>query len=473
MSQSTHAPTFDSDFAEIEIDPRDPTVRLIALSDAGTIEMLEQVDGAALATGHLGGTPTMIFATDPRVQGGALGVESCALIVRAYEYALQLQVPIVGVWHSGGARLREGTRSLDSVGRMFASMTMASGLIPQVSLILGPAAGGAAYGPALTDVVIMSPNARVMVTGPDVVRSVTGEDLDAEQLGGPALHGKTSGVAHVTAGSDLEAFTRTRQIVQLLARAPKPMPASYQATDPSALLPASARRAYDVHSVIDALLDRPGEELHRQWAPNIVTVLGRLHGETVGVIANNPIRLGGALTSPASDKAARFVRLCDAFGIPLVVIVDVPGYLPGLRQESDGIVRRGAKLLHAFAAASVPRVTVITRKAFGGAYIAMNSTSLGATRVIAWPGAEVGVMNPVAAIRILKRRQLAGLSGDELATEEARLAAEHELATGGLQGALDAGLIHAIVDPIDTREALAHAIRDAPAARGRHQNIPL
>lgn len=456
-----------------QLDDRDPIQRLVALCQRGSFSLREQVDGAVYGVGLLDGVSTVVFATDPQVQGGALGVDSCALIVRAYQFAIATDAPIVGVWQSGGARLKEGARSLHAVGYMFAAMTRASGTIPQVSLVLGPAAGGAAYGPALTDVVIMGPDARVLVTGPDVVRSVTGEDLTAEELGGPALHGRISGVAHVTARSNEEAADRTRAIVKLLNRGPSSLAVLHNQTDPASVLPETRRRAYDVHPLIDALLDGPGEELQREFAPNIVTMLGRLHGRTVGVVANNPIRLGGCLTSNASDKAARFVRLCDAFGIPLVVVVDVPGYLPGSRQERDGVVRRGAKLLHAFAAASVPRVTVITRKAFGGAYIAMNSTSLGATQVFAWPDAEVDVMNPVAAIRVLHRRQLAELEGDELDQVETELATSHNEATGGLARAVDDGLIDSILEPIHTRDAIAAAIRSANSGRGRHTNIPL
>lgn len=461
------------DARDVELDSRDPLVRLDAICDADTFVLSDQCDGAAAGVGRLDGSLAVVFATDARVQGGALGVEGCALIVRAYQLALDQDMPIVGIWQSGGARLKEGARSLDSVGRMFAAMTRVSGVIPQISLVLGPAAGGAAYGPALTDIVVMGPDARVMVTGPDVVRSVTGEDLDAVSLGGPDVHGRQSGVAHVTTESDDEAMARTRRIVGLMARAIQPVAVSDEIRDPSATLPEIARRAYDVHPVVDSILDEPGVELHKNWAPNVVTTLGRLHGRSVGVIANNPIRLGGCLNAPASDKAARFVRMCDAFGIPLVVIVDVPGYLPGGKQETEGIVRRGAKLLHAFSSARVPRVTVVTRKAYGGAYIAMNSKSLGATNVYAWPGAEVDVMNPTAAVRILNRRDLVGLEGDDLAAAEDRLAEAHAVTTGGLSTAINEGLIDAIIEPIHTRDAISAAITHAPADRGRLTNIPL
>jgi len=243
--------------------------------------------------------------------------------------------------------------------------------------------------------------------------------------------------------------------------------------DLAGLLPESVKRAYDVHPLVDRLLDAPGVELHPRWAPNVVTTLGRFGGRTVGVVANNPLRLGGCLDAASAEKAARFVRMCDAFGVPLVVLVDVPGYLPGVGQEWDGVVRRGAKLLHAFAEATVPRVTLITRKAYGGAYIAMNSRALGATRVLAWPTAEVAVMGAVAAVRILHRRRLAEVPEEQRAAMELELAAEHEQLAGGLARARDLGVVDEVVPPERTRSALARAIAEAPPARGRHGNIPL
>ncbi len=321
--------------------------------------------------------------------------------------------------------------SLHAVGEVFAIMTRASGKVPQISVVLGPAAGGAAYGPALTDVVILGPEGRVFVTGPDVVRSVTGEDVDALRLGGPEPHGRRSGVVHVVAPTQDDAYGEARRLAALLGDQRELGPV--EDTDLSAFLPESAKRAYDVHPIVEHLLDEgTALELHAKWAPNVTTTLGRLGGRTVGVIANNPLRLGGCLDSSSAEKAARFVRMCDAFGVPLVVVVDVPGYLPGVGQEWDGVVRRGAKLLHAFAEATVPRVTLVTRKAYGGAYIAMNSRSLGATRVFAWPGAEVAVMGAVAAVRILHRRRLAEVPADVRGEVEQELAVEHEKLAGGL-----------------------------------------
>jgi acetyl-CoA/propionyl-CoA carboxylase carboxyl transferase subunit len=458
------------------VDPRDPRLRLSQLFDTGSIELITPEDdsGMLAAVGTIDGAPSVAFVSDARLQGGAMGIEGCQVVVTAYERALTDGVPVIGLWHSGGARLREGVASLHAVGQVFAIMTRASGKIPQISVVLGPAAGGAAYGPALTDVVILGPDGRVFVTGPDVVRSVTGEDVDALRLGGPEPHGRRSGVVHVVAESTAAAYEEARRLAALLGDQGKLNLSAVTEVNLAGYLPESAKRAYDVHGLVEHLLDDDSVlELHPKWAPNIVTSLGRLGGRTVGVIANNPLRLGGCLDSSSAEKAARFVRMCDAFGVPLVVVVDVPGYLPGVGQEWDGVVRRGAKLLHAFAEAEVPRVTLVTRKAYGGAYIAMNSRALGATRVFAWPTAEVAVMGAVAAVRILHRRRLAEVAEDMRGQVEQELAVEHEQVAGGLGRAMEIGVVDELVEPTRTRGAIAAAIVDAPQVRGQHGNIPL
>ncbi len=461
------------------IDPRNPRLRLEHFFDDGSLELLTERDDSGMLAGRgtVDGVACVAFASDATIQGGAMGVDGCRVILVAYERALADGVPVIGLWHSGGARLREGVVSLHAVGEVFAIMTRASGKVPQISVVIGPAAGGAAYGPALTDIVILGPDGRVFVTGPDVVRSVTGEAVDALRLGGPEPHGRRSGVVHVVTESTEAAFERAQALTVLLGRQGQIDP-GLPDRDLAASMPESFKRAYDVHPIVDELLDQPlgsreAVELHPKWAPNIVTALGRLGGRTVGVVANNPMRLGGCLDSSSAEKAARFVRMCDAFGVPLVVLVDVPGYLPGVGQEWDGVVRRGAKLLHAFAEATVPRVTLVTRKTYGGAYIAMNSRSLGATRVFAWPGAEVAVMGAVAAVRILHRRKLAEVADDARVQVESELAAEHERMAGGLDRAVQIGVVDEIVAPDATRSALARAIADAPARRGTHGNIPL
>ena len=458
-------------------DWRDPAVRLTAFLDPGSMRPLAPFDnsGVYIATGTVAGGRVVAYASDPQKMGGAMGSDGCRHIVDAIDTAVRERVPVFGLWHSGGARLAEGVEALDAVGQVFAAMVRASGRVPQISVVLGPAAGGAAYGPALTDIVVMGPGGRVFVTGPDVVRSVTGEDVDMERLGGPDTHGRRSGVVHVVAPSDSEALARGRELAELLARPGRVDPTGIGDVDLAGLLPDNPKRAYDVHPLITALLDEGTTlvELHAKWAPNVVTALGRLAGRTVGVIANNPLRLGGCLDSTSAEKAARFVRMCDAFGVPLVVLVDVPGYLPGVGQEWDGVVRRGAKLLHAFAEAVVPRVTLVTRKAFGGAYIAMNSRALGATAVYAWPEAEIAVMGASAAVGILHRRKLAAAPPGERELLHAQLTAEHEKVAGGVNRALEIGVVDRVIEPAGTRRVLAEALAAAPPGRGAHGNIPL
>ena len=459
------------------LDARDPVLRLSKLFDAGSLELLWPRDdsGVVAARGRIEGNAAVAFCTDATVMGGAMGSAGCRLIVDTIDLAVRERVPVVGVWHSGGARLAEGVEALHAVGLVFQAMIRASGRVPQLSVVLGPAAGGAAYGPALTDVVVMSTGGRVFVTGPDVVRSVTGENVDMESLGGPDTHGRRSGVVHVVTDTDDDALNAARAIAELLAR-----PGSFDLErvgpprDLRELLPDNPKRAYDVHPLVAGVLDEGTfVELHAKWAPNMVIGLGRLTGRTVGVLANNPLRLGGCLDSPSAEKAARFVRMCDAFGVPLVVLVDVPGYLPGVGQEWDGIVRRGAKLLHAFGESVVPRVTLVTRKSYGGAYIAMNSRALGATRVVAWPDAEVAVMGASAAVGILHRKKLAAAPPGEREALHAKLAEEHERIAGGVGRAMELGTVDELIEPANTRAVLATALANAPAGRGAHGNIPL
>ena len=430
------------------------------------------------AVGKVDGSPVVAFCSDATTMGGAMGDVGCRVVVDAYHRAMTDGVPIIGLWHSGGARLAEGVLSLHAVGRIFHAMTQASGKIPQISVVLGPAAGGAAYGPALTDVVILGPEGRIFVTGPDVVRSVTGEDVDMLRLGGPEPHGRRSGVVHILTDSEAEALERARTVAALLGAQGSLDVDAVEDRDLEELLPESRKRAYDVHPLIEAILDEgTAQEVHAKWAPNIATALGRFGGRTVGVVANNPLRLGGCLDSLSRGE-----------GVPVradVRRVRRPPHRRGRRprlparrgQEWDGVVRRGAKLLHAFGECVVPRVTLITRKTYGGAYIAMNARSLGATKVYAWPGAEVAVMGPVAAVRILHRRKLAEVTPDIRPQVEAELAAEHERIAGGVERAVEIGVVDAVVEPARTRSTIAHAIDDAVQSvgvrKGQHGNIPL
>ncbi|QQQ77786.1 acyl-CoA carboxylase subunit beta [Saccharothrix sp. 6-C] len=463
--------------ADGEPDPRDPEVRLAQLLDPGSVAPLRPRDGSGMfaVRGRINGAKVVAYCSDATRMGGALGSEGCRHIVEAIDVAVRERTPVIGVWHSGGARLPEGVESLDGMGQMFAAMIRASGRVPQISVVVGPAAGGGAYGPALTDVVIMAPAGKVFVTGPDVVRSVTGEQIDMDGLGGAEAHGRKSGVVHVVADDEPDAYERARRITGLFAQ-----PGVFDlhsvpdGDDLRALLPEQPQRAYDVKPLVRAILDDDSfEELQAKWAPNVVVGLGRLGGRTVGVIANNPIRKGGCLDSLSAEKAARFVRMCDAFGVPLLVLVDVPGYLPGVGQEWDGVVRRGAKLLHAFGEAVVPRVTLVTRKSYGGAYIAMNSRSLGATAVFAWPIAEVAVMGAKAAVGILHRKKLAAVPDEEREALHAQLVEEHERIAGGVERAVAIGVVDEVIEPTRTRRKLAQALAAAPAGRGAHGNIPL
>ena len=459
-----------------QLDPRDPESRIARLLDGGKFEFLiPRTDcGMVAVTGDIKGNKVVVFASDATIKSGALGVEGSKVIVTAYKAAMGAQVPIIGIWHSGGARLSDGVASLDAFGEVFQSMISASGRIPQLSLVLGPTAGGGAYGPALTDIVVLSPEGRIFVTGPDVVKSVTGEDTDMALLGGPEAHRKNSGLAHIIAADEDEAINDIRTLTDLFANQGF-MNADVKDIDLAAFVPQSKVRTYEVHPLVEAILDTDAEhiELLSMWAPNMTTVLGRLGGATVGVLASNPAHIAGALDAAAGEKAARFVRTCDAFGIPLIVIADVQGFLPGAGQEWEGAVRRGAKLLHAFGEAVVPRVTLITRRAYGGAYVAMNSKALGATRVFAWPQAEVSVMGAVAAVRVLHRRILADLPAEQRESMELELAAEHEKISGGVTRAVEIGAVDEIIEPAKTRSALAKVIAQAPHRRGAHGNIPL
>lgn len=447
--------------------------RLDALLDDGW-QLLESADGVLVGTGRIRGADVIAFATDPTVQGGALGVDSCRAIAAATDLAVQRNIAVIGIWHSGGARLREGVSGLHGVAGIFVAQTRASGKVLQVSVVLGPAAGGAAYGPALTDIVVMGPAGRLFVTGPDVVRRVTGEDVDMERLGGPETHSRTSGVAHLIAVTDDEALYAARRLATLVGAQGSVDTTAVAGPDPTDLVPTDHRKAYDVRPVVRAVLDAGSYiELQATWSTNAVTAVGRIGGRSVGVVANDPQRLAGCLDASTGDKTGRFVQWCDSMGLPLVFLVDVPGYLPGVGQEDEGVLRRGAKLLHAYAGASVPRVTVVTRKSFGGAFIAMGSKGLGADRVYAWPGAQVDVMGATAAVEVLHRRDLvAEREPRARAALVLRLAADHEATTGGLTRALECGAVDAVIEPRDTRRMILEALAKLPQRRGTRPNGP-
>lgn len=476
--------TADLNAVIAERDWRDPMLRLEQLFDERICQPLTAADHPEVQTaaGRIEGARVIAYCTDATKMGGALSTAGADRIIEAIELAVRDRCPVIGIWHSGGAKLADGVESMDAVGRMFAAMTHASGRVPQISVVVGPAAGAAAYGPALTDMIIMAPAGRVFITGPDVVRSVTGEQIDMEGLGGPDPHSRLSGVAHVVAESEEDAYVRARRLATFFTRPTLgSLDCPQDGPDPGALLPESARRAYDVRPLVWAIMDPriagdPGsgfDELQPRWAPNMVVGLGRLGGRSIGVVASNPIRMGGCLDSLSAEKAARFVRMCDSQGIALLVLVDVPGYLPGVKQEWNGVVRRGAKLLHAFAEARVPRVTLVTRKSYGGAYIAMNSRALGATAVFAWPDAEIAVMGAEAAVGILHRKRLAAAADHERDALKTSLIAEQTRIAGGVRRAMTMGVLDEVIPPGQTRRRLIEAFAAAPADRGDHGNIPL
>lgn len=431
-------------------------------------------DGVVTGTARIDGRPVGVFVQDPAVLGGSLGEVHGAKIARVTSYAERARVPVVGLIHSGGARIQEGVAALDSYGAIFRGNVRLSGRVPQVSVILGPCAGGAVYSPALTDVIIMRRDeAHMFLTGPRVVKAVTFEDISPAELGGADVHGRASGVVHLVADDTGHALDLTRQVLSYLPSSCWELPPCGPLGEPLPMptIPANHRYAYDVRGVVRGIADAGSFlELQPRFARNIVIGFARIEGCPVGFVANQPDTLAGALDIAASEKAARFVRLCDAFGLPLVTLVDTPGFLPGRKQEHGGIIRKGAKLLYAFAEATVPRVTVVLRKAFGGAYIVMNSRSLGADAVFAWPSAELAVMGGEGAVDIIYRRELA-----------ADLSRRDELATF-YRKHLTAALVAAermsvdeIIEPARTREAVAATLMSLlGAARPgfRHDNLP-
>ncbi len=445
-------------------------------------------DGVVTGWGEVDGRPVCAFAQDATVFGGALGEAHAMKIVKIMETARKAGVPIVGLDDSGGARIQEGVMSLAGYGEVFYRNVLLSGVVPQLSLVLGPCAGGAVYSPAITDFVIMARGTGEMfITGPDVVRAVTGEEVTMEALGGADAHATLSGVSHFTAASEGDAIALVRRLLGYLPlnnleeppESPAAAPPDSAAAELVRIVPDEANAPYDVHAVIDRILDVDSFlEVQAAYAPNIVVGFARLAGHAVGVVANNPASLAGTLDINASVKAARFVRFCDAFNLPLVTLVDVPGFLPGTAQEHGGIIRHGAKLLYAYAEATVPMLTVILRKAYGGAYDVMCSKHLGGDLNLAWPTAEIAVMGAEGAVNILFRRELEGAEGAETDRTRARLAEEYRREFLNPYLAAERGYIDDVIDPSETRARLVAGLamlaskRDDRPAR-KHGNLPL
>ena len=443
-------------------------------------------DGVVTGFGTVEGRKICVYATDFTVIGGSLGEVVAEKINKIQDLALATGCPIVGMTDSGGARIQEGVVSLNGFGTIFKRNVRASGVIPQISVIMGPSAGGSVYSPALTDFVFMVQNTSYMfITGPDVVRTVTGEDVTQEQLGGAMTHATKSGVATYIAANDKECIEQVRYLLSFLpANNLDEPPVELSGDDPDretpelrTLVPDSPNQPYDVKQVIAAVVD-DGDfmEYLQYFAQSLVCGFARLDGHVVGVVANQPQVLAGVLDIDSSEKGARFVRTCDAFNIPIVTFVDVPGFMPGTDQEYSGIIRHGAKLLYAYCEATVPRIQVIMRKAYGGAYIVMSSKSIGADFAVAWPTAEIAVMGPQGAVEIVYRKELEGAS--DPTTRRAELVDEYTEKFANPYVAAERGYVDDVIDPAETRSTLVRALdvlrsktEDFP--KRKHGNIPL
>jgi propionyl-CoA carboxylase beta chain len=458
-------------------------------TDFGVAATRPYGDGVVTGYGTVDGRPVCVFSQDFTVFGGSLGEVYGEKIVKIMDHALKTGCPVIGFNDGGGARIQEGVVALGLFAEIFYRNVMASGVVPQISLIMGPCAGGAVYSPAITDFTLMvEGTSHMFITGPDVIKTVTGEDVSFEDLGGANAHGVKSGVAHYQASDEQDCIDFARDLLSYLPSNNLEEPPRRDAPDYDTeinetdeeldtVIPDSANQPYDMHEVITRVLD-DGEflEIHAGFAPNIVVGFGRVEGSPVGVVANQPMHFAGCLDIDASEKAARFVRTCDAFGVPILTFVDVPGFLPGVSQEWQGIIRRGAKLIFAYAEATVPKVTVITRKAYGGAYDVMGSKHLGGDVNLAWPTAQIAVMGAQGAVNILYRRELAA-AADPDALRAQRIA-EYEDTLANPYIAAERGYVDAVIRPAETRSAVARALRTLRSKRQalppkKHGNIPL
>ncbi len=435
-------------------------------------------DGVITGHGTVDGRPVIVFSQDGAVFGGALGEVYGEKIRKVMDLALRTGAPIVGINEGSGARIQEGIMGLALYGDIFYRNVMASGVIPQISLILGSCAGGHVYSPALTDFTLMvDQSSHMFITGPEVIKTVTGEEVTLEDLGGARTHNSKSGVAHFMSSNEDEALELTKDLLGYLPSNNLSEPPSYDGIDAlteepldalDTFVPDSNNAPYDMHTVIQAVLDDSEFlEVQQLWAPSILVGFGRVEGRSVGVVANQPMQFAGTLDIDASEKAARFVRTCDAFGIPILTFCDVPGFLPGVGQEHAGIIRRGAKLLYAYSEATVPKVTVITRKAYGGAYVVMGSKHLGADVNLAWPTAQVAVVGAQGAVNIIRRKEIAASEDPDATRAEFIQQYEDTFATPYL--AAERGFVDAVIEPSQTRQEVAKALR---LLRGKRQTLP-
>ncbi len=443
-------------------------------------------EGVVTGYGTINGRLIYIFAQDFTVIGGSLGEMHAAKICKAQEMALKVGAPIIGINDSGGARIQEGVDALSGYGKIFYNNTISSGVIPQISVILGPCAGGAVYSPALTDFIFMVENtSKMFITGPQVIKTVTGENVSAEDLGGAMTHNKISGVAHFYDNSEDECFEKIRHLLSFLPQNNlETIPKSNNIDNINRLdknlnniIPENPNKAYDMKNIIYSLTDN-NEFLEYQpyYAENIITGFIRLNGETVGVIANQPNKLAGCLDINASDKSSRFIRTCDAYNIPLLNLIDVPGFLPGTSQEYGGIIRHGAKMLYAYSETTVPKVSVITRKAYGGSYLAMCSKDLGADVVLAWPSSEIAVMGPSGAANIIFRKEIEAAENSEAKRQEK--IDEYRNTVANPYIAASRGFVDDVIEPAETRKRIISAFDMLAGKREqrpvkKHGNIPL
>ncbi len=421
-------------------------------------------DGVIIGTGTIEGAPIAIFAQDFTVAGGSLGLMHSRKITKIMDHALKMRIPLIGINDSGGARIQEGVNSLAGYGEIFFRNTLASGVIPQISVILGPCAGGAVYSPALTDFVFVVQNiSKMFITGPEVIKTVLGEEISMEDLGGARVHSEVTGNAHFYAESEDECFAKIKELVSYIPWNNQQKAKAMEADEPRSecdienIVPSDPTLPYDVKDVIRSVTDRSEFfEIQRKWAKNMVIGFGRIKGATVGFVANQPMEMAGVLDVDSSDKAARFIRYCDAFNIPIITFVDLPGYLPGVDQEHAGVIRHGAKVLYAYSEATVPKITVILRKAYGGGYIAMGSRHLRADFVFAWPSAEIAVMGPEGAANIIFRKEIMA-SDDPDATRKEKVE-EYKAKFANPYVAANKGYVDAVIEPAETRKLLIHAI---------------
>lgn len=429
-------------------------------------------DGVITGTGSINSWPVCIFAQDFTVAGGSLGYMHAKKITKIMDHAMKMKVPLIGINDSGGARIQEGVNSLAGYGEIFYRNTMASGVIPQISVILGPCAGGAVYSPALTDFVfVVDKISKMFITGPEVIKTVLGEEISMEDLGGARVHAEITGNAHFFAESEAECFEQIKKLFGFIPWNNEKKAETYPKKSPRSrtykidqIFPTNHMESYDVRNIIKAIVDDSEFfEVHELWAQNITVGFARLDGQTAGFVANQPMVLAGVLDVDSSDKAARFIRFCDAFNIPLVTLVDLPGYLPGVDQEHAGVIRHGAKILYAYSEATVPKLTVILRKAYGGGYIAMCSHHLRADFVFAWPTAEIAVMGPEGAANIIFRNEIKASDNPEETRKKLIVDYRQKFANPYVAAAY--GYVDAVIEPNETRNFLIHSLNIAEHKR--------